>query len=317
MYSLTLFRNTFDNTTTKRMDFSSWEKFEELLFNVSKLDGFKPSRDELKKGMKSSPLISPAIYKDGTTRANDNVVEWAGWAALDVDNHVFKGDLKHELHSRYGQYAYVCYSTASSTMDQPKFRLIFPTTQHISQSKIRHFWYALNTEFDNLGDRQTKDLSRMYYVPAVYPGANNFIFSNSGDHIDPVALMEKHPYVEKTTGGLLDRFPAAIRDAIMKEKKSKLTNTDIFWTSYRDCPFVHADAVKDYNNISGTGWYHGLYRLMVSIASSALKRGYPITEQQISILCRQIDADNGGWYKTRPIEKESKRALEFVMRNSL
>lgn len=317
MYSLTLFKNTFDNTTNKRMDFTSWEKFEELLYNISKLDGFKPSRDGLKAGEKSSPLISPAIYNTGTKRANANVTEWARWAAIDVDNHTFKGNLKDELHSRFGNWYYVCYSTASSTIDTPKFRLVFPLTSTVPASKIRHFWWALNSEFDSIGDRQTKDLSRMYYVPAQYSGANNFIFSNSGNHIDPYSLMEKHPFVEKSTEGFMDKLPKAIRDAIMKEKLSKLTNCDITWTSYHNCPFVHPAAVKDYHAITQTGWYHGLYRLMVSIASSAIKRGYPITESEISVLCRQIDADSGGWYKTRPIEKEAKRALDWVLKNDL
>lgn len=317
MYSLTLFKNTFDNGTEKRMDFSSWEKFEELLYNISSLEGFKPSRDGLKRGEKSSPLISPAIYKPGTTRANDNVIEWAGWAAIDVDDHKFEGDLKNELHRRFGSWDYVCYSTASSRVDNPKFRIVLPLTTTVPANKIRHFWYALNSEFESIGDRQTKDLSRMYYVPAAYSNAYNFIFSNRGNFINPYELMTKHPYVEKTTQGFMDRLPKGIREAIMKEKMSKLTNTDINWTSYQNCPFVHPSAVKEYNSITGTGWYHGLYRLMVSIASSAIKRGYPITEQQISVLCRQIDADNGGWYKSRPIEREAKRALDFVMRNSL
>ena len=46
--------------------------------------------------------------------------------------------------------------------------------------KIRSntFWYALNKELGDIGDPQTKDLSRMYYVPGKYEGAYNFIFNN-------------------------------------------------------------------------------------------------------------------------------------------
>jgi hypothetical protein len=296
------------------MDFSTWEKFEALLYNISKEEGYKPAKDEKQK-RKPSPLISPAIYKEGTTRANDNVVAWAGWAAIDVDDHEFKGNLKDELASKFGNWYYVCYSTASSTVDSPKFRLVFPLTAQVEGARIRHFWYALNTEFDSIGDKQTKDLSRMYYVPAQYPGANNFIFTNVGDIINPFDLMQKHEYVEKQNVGMLDKLPPAIRDAILKERASKLTNTDIHWSSYHNCPFVSRKMIDDYVSISKTGWYHKMYQLMVSIAGAALRQNYPITAKEIAILCRQLDLETGNWYKNRPLEKEADRALEFVMKN--
>ena len=314
--SLTLFDSVFDNKTDKRMDFSSWEKFEALLYSVSKEEGYKPVKGEKPK-RKPSPLISPAIYKPNTTRANDNVVAWAGWAAVDVDDHKFEGNLKDELRNRFGQHYYVCYSTASSTSDTPKFRLVFPLTSSIEGTRIRHFWYALNTELGSIGDVQTKDLSRMYYVPANYPGANNFIFTNIGDVINPFDLMSKHEYVEKQNVGMIDKLPPAIREAILKERANKLTNTDFHWTSYRDCPFVSKKMLDDYANISGTGWYHKMYQLMVSIAASAVRQNYPITAKEISILCRQLDLETGNWYKNRPLEKEADRALEFVMRNTI
>jgi hypothetical protein len=314
--SLTLFESVFDNKTNKRMDFSSWEKFEALLYSVSKEEGYKPSKGERSK-RKPSPLISPAIYKDGTTRANDNVVAWAGWAAVDVDDHEFKGNLENELRSRFGSYYYVCYSTASSTDSSPKFRLVFPLTSSIEQQRIRHFWYALNTELGSIGDIQTKDLSRMYYVPANYPNANNFIFTNTGEYINPHELMQKHKYVEKSQVGMLDKLPPAIRDAIVKERASKLTNTDFHWTSYSNCPFVSRKMIDEYSTISGTGWYHKMYQLMVSIASSAVRQNYPITAKEIAVICRQLDLDTGNWYKNRPLEKEADRALEFVMRNTI
>jgi hypothetical protein len=314
--SLTLFNSVFDNKTNKRMDFSDFNKFEELLYNVSKLKGYKPVKGEKLKG-KPSPLISPAIYKDGTTRANANVIEWSGWAAIDVDEHKFEGDLESELYDRYGEWYYVCYSTASSKPEHPKFRLVFPLSCSVPADKIKHFWYALNSELESIGDRQTKDLSRMYYVPADYPGANNFIFTNKGNYIDPYSLMEKHAYIEKSNVGMIDKLPKAIREAIIKERANKLTNTDFHWTSYSNCPFVSKKMIGDYMSISDTGWYHKMYQLMVSVASAAVRKGYPITSKEIAILCRQLDLETGNWYGSRPLEKEADRALEYVMRNNI
>jgi hypothetical protein len=126
VYSLTIFKSIYDNKTHRRMNFSRWEAFN-------------------------------ATYLSNTTRANANVVNWANWTAVDVDDHVFKGNLKDELFNRFGDYTYICYSTASSSIDHPKFRLVFPLSKEVENSKIRHFWFSLNKELSEIGDGQTKD----------------------------------------------------------------------------------------------------------------------------------------------------------------
>ena len=144
--SLTLFNSIFDNKTEKRMDFSGWEQFEDLLYNLSNIK---------RKEKKDAQLISPATYQPNTTRANANVLNWAGWAAVDVDDHVFEGDLQRELFNRYGNYYYVCYSTASSMNDHPKFRLIFPLKASIKNDKIKKFWYTLSSDQSEIARLKT------------------------------------------------------------------------------------------------------------------------------------------------------------------
>lgn len=307
MYSITIFERRFDNTTNKRIDFDSWDKFEKFLYKLSE----RPL-----KGKDNAELISPAIYVDNTTRSNKNVTAWAGWAAVDVDDHVFKGNLEDELRSRYGDWSYVCYSTASSVESHPKFRLVFPLARHVQQEQIKHFWFALNSELDFIGDRQTKDLSRMYYIPATYAGAYNFIFNNNGDTIDPDYLCAKWKYDErKDAGSFLDRLPPAWREQVIEHRKSQLNNTNIVWSGYQDCPFWPKRLASEYQTISSTGWYRKMYQIMIATAGSAIKQGYPITAKQIAELCRQFDTDTGKWYENRPLEKEADHALEYVYKH--
>jgi DNA-binding Xre family transcriptional regulator len=54
---------------------------------------------------------------------------------------------------------------------------------------------------------------------------------------------------------------------------------------------------------------------MVAIAGNAIKKQYPITAQEISKLCRELDMETGNWYENRPLDKEADRALEYVYRN--
>ena len=158
-------------------------------------------------------MISPATYKPDTTRANDNVIEWSGWCAVDVDDFKFEGDLNEYLVNQFNHYRFICYSTASSTDTHPKFRLIFPLTVPVANAEIKKFWYALQSELNELGDKQTKDLSRMYYIPATYSGANNFIFHHDdGDSVDPDELIFKHPMAERATlNSFFDRLPEELQ----------------------------------------------------------------------------------------------------------
>jgi hypothetical protein len=239
------------------------------------------------------------------------------WCAVDVDDFEFEGDLFDALNKLFGSWRWVCYSTASSTIDVPKFRLVFPLAYGVERDRIKAFWYALQSELGELGDKQTKDLSRMYYIPGNYNGANNFIFSNrNGNTIDPDELIRKHPMPIKSTGNsFLDRMPEEMRQAITSYRKSQMDNTNVNWTSYHDCPFFPKKLANEYRTISGTGWYHKMYQIMVATASNAVTKKYPITAAEVSQLCRQFDTDTGNWYENRPLDKEADRAIEYVYRN--
>ena len=83
-YSLTLFKSIFDNKTQKRMGFTSYHQFEQLLFDLAQ---------QKREDKKSAPLISPATYVEDTPRATDNVLGWPGWCAVRVDAPVFDASI--------------------------------------------------------------------------------------------------------------------------------------------------------------------------------------------------------------------------------
>jgi len=308
--SLTLFRNIFDNKTDKRTDLKDFNDFERVLYDLSNV---------ARAGKEDAMLMSPAIYDGylkGDTRRNENVTEWAGWCCVDVDDYEPEGDLQDDLLKRFAAYRFVCYSTASSTTDRPKFRLVFPLTESVPNERIRKFWFALQTELGELGDKQTKDLSRMYYIPGRYANADNFIFSNpNGDSVNPTGLIAKHPMPEKPTGNsFFDRLPEAIKNEIVQYRKDQL-DQNFEWSGYQDCPFWPRSMAAEYQTISGTGWYAKMYAIMVAIAGNAVRKKYPITAEEITQLCRQFDQDTGNWYKNRPMNKEADRALEYIYKN--
>lgn len=311
-YSLTVFDNIFDNRTNKCIQHDSWSEFEEMLIDLAGKPGYKPKKGERKKG---SSLISPATYKKGTTRANDNVVSWGKWAAIDVDDYEGSPD---EAVKIFQDYYYICYSSASSRKEHPKFRIVLPLSEEVMADKIRHFWYALNTEFKAVGDKQCKDLSRMYYVPAQYPNAFNFLFKNKDrPHLNPKTLMEKHDFVSGFKNSFGSQFPDKILEELKKYKKNGLNNYDFKWSSFHDCPFVNKRSVNEYRTLTGTGWYSKMYSIATAIACNAIKKGYPITPDQIEDLLRGIDNETGQWYKNRPLKLEAARAINYALENQI
>ena len=311
----TIFNSIKDNTTGNQMSFDNYDEFEEWLYFLAKKPGYKPKAGEAITS-RCSKLISPAQYLLGEKRRNVNVTHWAGWCALDVD--AYDGTPDQAIRPM-AKYRFTCYSTASSTREKPKFRVVFPLTHDVPAEKIKHFWYALNTEMGSVGDKQTKDLSRLYYIPGKYPDACNFIFSNNKTSsliLNPFDLMQKHPYAERQTSDLLSHLPPEMRAELLELRKNQLSNTDIKWSSYRDCPFVSQQALLNYQSIIGDGWYHGFYKLLVSIACSATKRKYPISVNEVVALAKEIDMDNGNWYKNRPFDLEANRAIEFAIANT-
>ena len=311
MISLTIFKSQYDNKTRNRLDLESWSKFESLLRNLSTIE---------RKNKKSAQLISPATFKTKTSlRRSIEVKAWAGWAAVDVDSHSFEGDLEQELKTLYGQYQYICYSTASSKPELPKFRLVFKLSKHVLAKDIKHFWTALNAELDFMGDTQCKDLARMYYIPGHYQGAYNFFFTNDGDEIDPDYLMDKHSiFASQSTSSnsFIDRLPEELQKEVISYRKDSMEESTKFkWTTYKDCPFVNKKLVNEYQSIAyvdNTGRYSMIYKIMVSIAVLAVRNKYPITTNEIVTLIRQLDQDTANRYEKRPLDIEANRAIEFA-----
>ena len=302
-YSLTIFDNAFDNRTHKRMDFQDWESFCRLLRNLSRVP---------RASKKDAQLISPAVYEMGTTRANRNVIDWGHWACVDVDD--YTGSLEDIL-LRFKDNNTVVYSTASSTTDQLKFRIVFDLDRRVDAEELRHFWFALNSHLGDLGDPQTKDSSRMYYVPGDYTGSHSFYHTTRGTSLAVNQLLQKYPYSPPTGNSFLDKLPEGMREQVLQHRKDSLDRTDITWSGYSDCPFLPRQLVTDYKSIAGEGWYRKMYQIMVAVAGNAIRAGYPISAQQIANICKELDRETGNWYENRPLEREAQSALSWAYAN--
>ena len=316
----TIFKSIKDNKTDKTVELDSFEDFEKLLYQLSEQPVRKPKKGELPQ-TGDAMLISPAVYKPTTdpdnpiTRANVNVVRW-DFACLDVDD--YEGPFQNVIES-LGSWYFVCYSTASSTKEHPKFRLVFPLQRSVMVDELRHFWYALNKEVLDIGDAQTKDMARMFYVPGQYPNAHNFIFTRPGPIMDPDALMEKHPYdATQDCDDFMARLPTDMQERLLTFRKSQTVKKgQVDWHNVTQCRYVSRKAISSYLEavVADTGKYHGMYKFMVSVAFSAIRDGYDIDKNELSTVARALDREHGNHYEFRPLTKEADRAIEYAYRN--
>jgi hypothetical protein len=308
--SVTFFHNLYDNKTSKRIDFENFDRFSKFLYKLSN----RPLM-----GKKDAELMSPAVYHNESTRSNKGVLGWAGWAAVDIDDWKNDGSLKDKIDSKLRDWKYVCYSTASSKIDHPKFRLVFELSRFLVGEEIRHFWFALQSVLDDAGDKQCKDLSRMYYIPATYLNASNFFFGRPGDPVDIDALLQEFPYDErKTSRNFMDRLPDEMQRKLIQYRMDSMGSTSYSWNTYLDCPFVNKRLISDYRAIAYTdnsGRYAMIYKIMASISVSAIKKEYPISSNEIVDLVRQLDRDTSNRYEDRSLQVEADRALEYAYRN--
>jgi len=58
-----------------------------------------------------------------------------------------------------------------------------------------------------------------------------------------------------------------------------------------------------------------IYKIMVSVATNAVRDGYAISTSEIVSLIRELDMETSQRYQTRALEVEADRALEFAYRN--
>ena len=113
----------------------------------------------------NTPYIMPAIFDDNNGFRNAcNATGISSWFAVDIDENIeivilrniFKGNRLDGC----------IYSTTSHTKNNHKLRGIFKLDRPVHKDDYAEFWNATNEMFGGKLDPVTKDISRIYFVPA-------------------------------------------------------------------------------------------------------------------------------------------------------
>lgn len=113
-------------------------------------------------GKDKEKLWSPAVYEPYATRKKANVVK-VTCMVYDVDD-----GTPFEMHALFSDYYYYAHTTASSSEECPKWRLVLPLKKAVPGQEWGRAWEAGRRLFkERTGsdiDGACKDPSRMYYI---------------------------------------------------------------------------------------------------------------------------------------------------------
>jgi len=133
--------------------------------------------------------ISPVVLKeDAVQRRVEDIEYLAPFVCLDLDA---PGWSLARLRDALQGLRMIVYTTASSTLAHPRWRLIVALDRTYSVAEHRRVWKWFNLALNGEVDTQTKDASRISYFPAQYTGANNqfHVFDGIKMEIDVVLLQ--------------------------------------------------------------------------------------------------------------------------------
>lgn len=131
---------------------------------------------------KNGSAISGAVFKAGTTRNNENVIELST-AILDIDH----GDLE-QVDSLLGKLGCetLVYSTHSNTATELRVRVVIPLKHPIPARDWKKLFAFFNDLFDGKIDPICVNVSQMYYLPSCPASCKEYAFfvQYAGDYFD-------------------------------------------------------------------------------------------------------------------------------------
>ena len=155
---------------------SSWEQLKELL-------SFHEENPEKVSGA----LWSPVEYDPGTTRGNRNV-RFVEALVVDMDGEAFD-------HARLDGLEWFAYSTYSHRLDDPHYHLVLPLAEKVPASLWRVVWGELHDRIGLVGDPQTKDPARIFYLPQHAPDQPFEFHEGHGVLLDSSFRLDVEPVI--------------------------------------------------------------------------------------------------------------------------
>lgn len=143
---------------------TSWDEFRNFLQDASQMPNDPVDKEE-------HFWVAPCRYKPemiGVHRRIEDIIGFGAWIGGDLDDgHWSLSDIRCQLHTRA-----IVYTTASSTRDDPRWRLLIGLDREYTVAEYPRLWRWNANKFHL--DERTKDCSRISYMPAQWSDESVF-----------------------------------------------------------------------------------------------------------------------------------------------
>lgn len=167
---------------------------------------------------KDGPAFSPAVFKEGTTRSNENVLS-LNLIVLDVDGGNKEAVIKYCTENKL---SCIIYSTFSNAADCECFRIVFELSRPVLPHEWKAAWAAICHKTAIQADAATRDLARIYYThscPASRESEKFVHVIDDGSPVDVDALLALNPppiapSTKKSSGPVLSKTAREIAEEV-------------------------------------------------------------------------------------------------------
>ena len=299
--------NRFHSNEPNLCTANGWEGFIKDMRIASEVEGYKPAASDYT--APSSGLISPAIYGNDTDkRKNDNVIGW-DIICMDIDTGVDELDV---IIGHFSKFTNLIYSSPNCTHEKLKLRVILPLDKRAPKEYLKNIWHACEQWCNGIVDVQTKDISRLYYVPARYTNRGekyrHFFLTNDGMSVNWEQLIKRYPYK------VVEKFNQ--KNPLQSLKRSLYVQnhgTPSLNIHDKTSGLVYQNMIDDYKLTPAGSHHKAIYLFMVKVCYNAQKIGYPIVQSDLVYMARQLDDEDGGYYDDKKLNDSAGDALTYVI----
>lgn len=238
--TISLFKNVRDNGPKQHT--LEWSAFCDTYF----------AKHQILKVKENGPAWSPACYPAGATRLKEKV-EYISCAVFDVEHH----EPFEALQDKLVGCAYIAHSSYRHTPEDPRYRIVLPLVKPVDADAWDATWDRLNHWLGGINDPQTKDASRLYFLPSMPDGAEgHFIEIGEGKPLDIDDLPElPAEFVAKVTASNAKTYSKVKIEGIEDAPPDPLNPAIGLSRIVERCAFMQwASTPENQNDVSNPHW---------------------------------------------------------------
>jgi hypothetical protein len=232
--------------------------------------------------------VSPMLLGDSAERRlQANIDRLAAFAAGDLDA---QGWTLNKLNERLDGFAHLFYTTTSSRPWHQRWRIMVQLDREISVQEHGAVWNFLNELFDEQLDQKTRNVNRIYYVPAKWIGADNVFTPFVGQPICVDTILEYYEPVD-----------LAVYTPITELHGHRVTPDG--------CEIITDGMIREFTASPPGGRF---WTLLCSAAARYQSNGWTLSADSLCSAAMQVSLTYGPGVKRQNPVREAARALAWA-----